>query len=959
MKNPQYRHLLRVRIGNNIVDPLYVDTGKAWVSPDFNKVDSTTLNAFGILPVRPGTTYFASVKNTVSNPIINIYYFSKSGRLLGSGAGLSQFTTPNDCYFIRGNFRIQVGKEGLCIRTGSNVFEDYFLTKQVAPVYKDDLSKEVELETNQRFFRSSLSGKLSFVGSDFDFIKSRAFDDEFIHVIEDSLDLGSNWSVFLQGKFMRTDCTIDEDDKKITVQPKKYDQYNDVVAGLEKEYDLIKLTPQIDPLIIQKRPLIQVYIPGDSVVSCFLGGNYWEQDAEPTTNLRELEEKYYFALCNMLKEINITMSNGANPSDANGLYTGRMSVSTDGGATVYQGILQRSGDTKYQLRIVQAVFGQGGRWNFGQMVVELVRVSDGLVFHRYSTISQEGNSFDSLDFTMTAVNGTGTAAAEMSTYRIYARYVLDVEQFMDLNTYPIPSDDIVENNRNFRRVIGYAISIGYISMNFSQEPTEFGKSDNGLYFIPPYSIFGQKFYPIARSTWRYASIWFGFDVFDWIVEEQGRKSYVLRDCYPIASVINVLLSQFAPGIDHKELPAYSEFFYNGNNPVSYQKFRVMITQKSNVLVGDYDQPAQKAPITLQQVTDMLWNVYRCKWHIENGKFRIEHISWYRNGGTYSGIEQVQFDLTTLQNVRNKKYWGFHSSAYEFDKIDLAERFQFKWMDDVTEAFEGQPIQVLSKYVTEGKVEDVNVSQFTTDVDYMLLNPGDVSKDGFALFSAVPTNGLVKPDDVFSGSTGTAGQNDGLAGPFKVIKSGVAGKNAIARFTGIVSGSPARASIYFLDNGYNRIGFTQEFDLPVGQTSFNMPVSIPEGTVRLAFRLSVGTATFRFGNLEVSGIYELPFVNRFVNGADYILQNGYASFITLQPNYFMDDLPATRVLMNGEETTAFGIEKKKKQNVTFPSLANVDPMKLVKTYIGNGQIDKISINLHSRMNKITLKYDTEQ
>ena len=40
------------------------------------------------------------------------------------------------------------------------------------------------------------------------------------------------------------------------------------------------------------------------------------------------------------------------------------------------------------------------------------------------------------------------------------------------------------------------------------------------------------------------------------------------------------------------------------------------------------------------------------------------------------------------------------------------------------------------------------------------------------------------------------------------------------------------------------------------------------------------------------------------------------------------------------------------------IEDLDTSKLVKTPLGNGQIEKISVNLSSRMNEVTLKYDTE-
>ena len=31
---------------------------------------------------------------------------------------------------------------------------------------------------------------------------------------------------------------------------------------------------------------------------------------------------------------------------------------------------------------------------------------------------------------------------------------------------------------------------------------------------------------------------------------------------------------------------------------------------------------------------MLRDIYKCYWYIEDGKFKIEQVSWFRNGGSY-------------------------------------------------------------------------------------------------------------------------------------------------------------------------------------------------------------------------------------------------------------------------------------------------------------------------------------
>lgn len=726
-------------------------------------------------------------------------------------------------------FYLQIGEDG---------------EKQVVnPNYKDDLALDYELETNQRFYRAKLSGKINFVRADYDIINDAPFDSEFFLYIEKSDDWGQTYNQYYKAKFMKTDCTFNDDDKLVTVQPKTTDQYDDVLAGLEKEYNLVELAPQIEFLTIRKRPLIQIYVPGDSIVSCFLGGTNWEQDANATTDQNALIQTYHFALCNILKEIQIT-SHGS-PAVISGLYTGRMT--TGASANNFEGKLYPELNVNYYIYITQQRIDG---LPFGAVAVEIRKQSDDTAMFRYTKATT--SPFDTLEFDLTAVEGsgaTGTMHADMKSYNIYARYLCDVEKIDDLNTYPLTADDIVDNNRNYRRAIGYAIDVAFISNNFSDTPTEWGLADNGKYFAPPYSIYGQTFYPIARSTWRYASLWFGFYLFDWILEEKARKAYTLRDAFTLSSCINVLLKEFAPGITHEATPEYSQFLYNTNNPISRQLFKLLISQKSNIINGEYQTPAQKAPITLQQIMTMLRDIYKCYWYIEDGKFKIEQINWFRNGGSYGYNPIIDYDLTQLENVRNGKKLAFATSEYSFDKVDMPERYQFEWMDDVTTPFEGLPIEITSKYVTAGKIEEINISNFTSDIDLMLLNPGAISSDGFALFAAVTPSG--------------------------------------------------------------------------------------------------------------GGQLELPFTRQTVDGVEYFLQNGFLAFINIQPTYWVYDMPARNFKINNIPNYAIGIERKKKQTLNFPAgTTDPNPMQLVKTYIGNGQVDKLSVNLCSRNIKATLKYDTE-
>lgn len=716
------------------------------------------------------------------------------------------------------------------------------------PVFKDDMTLDYELESNQRFYRAKLSGKFSFVRQDFATIMGAAFDTVYYFYIEKSDDWGQTWTQYYKSMFMRTDCTINENDQVVTVQPNPIDQYNDVLAGLEKEYNIISLAPAIERITLQKRPLIQIYIPGENIVSCFLSGLSWEQDANAIDSVSDLESIYHFAAIKNIASITLSvgtpqntteqqyLDNNAWISQAVGTYVGELS-----GNYKFVNV-----DNGYYIKAENP--GQSGRYLLFN--ADNVQLAATPIFTDPDPTSYGSNfRFEyGYDVEEATYQFAFLFQSDGANIPVMGRYLLDVETIAGLNTYELPVDDMVGNNRNYRRAIGYAVTdVIAVSINFSDTPTEYGLADNGKYYLPPYSLFGQKYYPIARTQWGDYSIWFAFHYMDEALETQGRKAYVLRDNYPVSSILSVLLAQFAPGITHEATPEYSQFLYNRYNPITGDSFRLFVTPKSNILVGDYQTPVQKAPTTLQQFLDMLRNTFQLYWHIEDNKLRIEHISWYRNGGIYAGNPVVGYDLTTLGNTRNGKKWAFGTSEYTFDKSEMPERYQFKWMDEVTEPFAGQPIQIVSKYVQPGNIEEINIGGFSSDIDLMLLNPEQFSQDGFALLAA------------------TQGANG----------------------------------------------------------------------------------------------WELPFVRRDVDNVTYYLQNGLVAMVNLQPQYWLYDMPARNLIVNGVQVWAYGIQRRKSQTLTFP-VGNDDPdlLQLVKTYIGNGQYEKLSINLSSRTAEATLKYDTE-
>lgn len=712
-------------------------------------------------------------------------------------------------------------------------------SQRAYPLYKDDLAIDYALEQNEQFYRGKLSGKLTFQQSDYTFIKTKAFDTKFDVLISISYDAGASWNEYWRGMFWKTDCEFNDDEQTVVVSPTLNDKYNNVISGLDKEYNLIDLAPEIVRVKVDKRSMIQVYVPGQNVIGCFLSGMWWEQECDAVTSESELKQigdgKLNFAFNKYAVILGISGSmtpelpDCALAESTNETFDPYFDVH---GGGYYFFAYRDSTDPENEFDV----------WG----------ISDGTnVLWRATSYAVMPSTPYTVQLSPVPGSGaTGTVTLNVSRVPVYARRITNVESASGVNTYEIGPDDMVADNRNYKRVVGYVApdTITFTTL-LSNTPTKWGIYQPGKYYDEPVSLGVNELFPVARAAWSRVSIWFAFSAVDWYTEERWRKEYTLNDAYPLWSVISVLLGQVAPGITHIGTTDYSRFLY-GTNPITSIVQRLCITPKSNLITSDYDQPAQKAMITLRNVLDMLRDCFRCYWFIDSDdKFCIEHISYFMNGGAYPGTPdypKIGINLTEQIVTRNGKPWAFVQNKYQYDKPEMAARYQFGWMDDVTELFNGFPIDIISGYVNPDNVENIDVSKFTSDVDYILLNPSEISKDGFVLLAPTIQSGALK----------------------------------------------------------------------------------------------------------------LPYFDFVINGTSHVLQNAYVSFMYLQ-RYYAYDMPARRYSINGEAMVAVGVKKGKTQsNVKFPVYTEPDLTKLIKTELGNGTLQKLSVNLSSRNANATLKYDTE-
>lgn len=802
-------------------------------------------------------------------------------------------------------------------------------TQRAYPIYKEDLAKEYNKEQNEQFYRATLEGKLTFQRDDYAFIIAQAFDTQFILEVFISYDAGQTWASYWIGNFWKTDCEFDEDAQTVIVQPTVKDQYTDVLAGREKEYNLIELLPQIVEVKADKRAMIQIYVPGQSSVACFLSSMWWEQECEPESDETKLERtgdlKPNFALCagRRAVEVSGSMSPTLPPIFVGAIPTG------SGMVVSYE---YTNGAYKFTYSHAQSGSGQHTIWR-------IIRVADSVTMWELDTNAAPPTLPYSVTLTPASSGARGNVELYIHDIKVYGRLILDVDTVLGTPTYKLADDDFVVNNRNYSRVIGYSFANSiFFSQRFSNEPTQWGIFQPGIYYDQPAILGSPELYPVARNSWVYVSIWFGYQSTDYFLEQNARHEFTLKDAFLLSSVIAVLLAKIAPEITHEATSDYSQFLY-GSNPITGVDQRLLIAPKSNIVSANYDQPAQKAPITLKSVTDMLRDCFRCYWFIdEQNRFRIEHIQYFRNGGSYYNPPVVGVDLTTQRVSRNGKPWAFGRNRYQFSKPEMAARYQFGWMDDVTQLFEGPPIDIVSKYVNPDNTEQIDVSEFTSDIDYILLNPAEISKDGFVLLVGVPANYL--ETSIVQSGTPTSGV------VFDLDLSNFIGQTVTVEVVSDVAGVKFGQTDAFTE--FEQIGVLE---------NANTTYSFTFVVVHQFLMLYDAPANF-VGTLQgVYGIsFKLPYFNA-GNLTNHYLQNGYAAFCYLQ-QYYAYDMPAKIYSIDGVLETALGVKRLRTQSIRFPLLHDPNTFEAVKTSLGNGMIERLSINLSSRNANATLNYDTE-
>lgn len=387
-------------------------------------------------------------------------------------------------------------------------------------------------------------------------------------------------------------------------------------------------------------------------------------------------------------------------------------------------------------------------------------------------------------------------------------------------------------------------------------PTKYGKATNCVATPEKYyndfqdsQAAGVIVIPVIPSNWGCKSYWWAQTDNIIGIEFDNSEEITLSDAYKIVDIIQLLLEQ-ETDILHAETTAYSEFLYDTVDPIASKKYIPIITPKSNVVNSFYNQNAKKSNIRLKDILELLEVSFNVFWHIEEisgeKRLRLEHISWYENGGTY-GDQEISLNMVTTLDKRNNFPLAYYQNKFFYNKTKMPQRYEFNWMNDVSNYFNGYPINIISPIIENGLIENMDAKLFNPDID-SITGRTDISLDNYVIFK---------------------------------------------------------------------------------------------------------------GELDSGDYYVKTEQVEIIPGTTFNIQNGAMSFWILHPLYHRYHKPASEIQVNGQETTALSIIRNKQQEVKFTyEDITIDPLKLITTYLGSGQVENMSLNLVSNKYEITINHDTE-
>ena len=855
---------------------------------------------------------------------------------------------------------------------------DTTVTRTCFPLHGDDLSISIDRAEGEWYYTRKLDGKITFERDDYRWIMARPFDGTFTLNIQESHDNGSTWYDYFSGTFSIANMEIDEDNHTATVSGLK-ESYDDILKnGKDNEYDLMKLIPdssskevhgQVPPALalVDYRNTVDssnIFCGGPSV------GNGYKTDLNVFSETANVGTDNDWLLTAVLTEANVVMTAGQ-ATEVAGRYSGVLLYNsvTEQGHTVtsvngnlyningcrisVQTSVDITNHIYYVIRVYDSSFTQS-------VAVTRLNLAENTTGY-YSPASYIHTEFGSMPFEKIEILFHYIRATLLTQSEGNADNVLDTGDYYARMT--------AFNNDSG----GLVVSIG---LGTSTQPNGHrmipGSDEDGgtpLYFAP----MDDTWLPLAENNWTYASMWYKVtpSIANGLNDPAKFGSFSWTHCWTIGCCLHHLLDRVTEGkVVFIENTDYSQFLYGAPNPVGDgEPFQWLVTQKSNVMrPSNGGESSARCIVRLEWFFELLRNAFNCYYWLEkrnDGRynFRVEHVEYFRRGGSYTGQLTEQIDLTQLKPTRNflrngiaAKRYADQTNKYTFNMDGMVEKYTYSWQGDGgSDDFLGNPMYFKAGWIEKGTSEDHQVDNIFTDLGWLMLN-ANTDTESSKNFSGLFLFGGYQP---FNGTLPAWTENS--------VPSG----------STIVLGTerPVMCDIYLTAPAGQQMGINtgQTMISVVGTGSMQrVPVRVSSSSsyVSFYFGSNYTSVTLHRIHSTMGNVYLVPNVPNLLRSGNN-LQNGVLAWPWLQCEYLHYDIPAAKwTYLKDEYTdnpdlvweTDGTIKMVKKQTlgvVPVPDASTEDSIMGimgVKTGLGTGIIDNAKINLSSRNAEMTIIYD---
>ncbi|QDP50386.1 MAG: hypothetical protein Unbinned5350contig1001_1 [Prokaryotic dsDNA virus sp.] len=694
----------------------------------------------------------------------------------------------------------------------------------VYPIYEEKILDATRQGKN-KYLKTSINAKFYFIGDDFTAFMGEDIEHEFKIRIDKIVDgvTQLNWKT---GTFTRLDFEVwnAKIEERIEVSIELDDLYTRIEEKQDKEMNFFDLNVGARTVKYDILPLFQIYNSFNGKISNHLRGNYWEEFAAVPTKDPAILAGFGFQNVNIGGAVT-RFGMGFGEPNLNGKYL------VDGGSFQNENTLYR----------VDFTIDGSGEFYDG----ELIRESDNFVLFEYKGEGL-GLSFDNAKFVH--VDGEAAGLFTFQGTNLYSRVLVAVDTVAGQTVIALTEDDISTNKGNYTHIIegsfvGVEISttsqVAKTPYLISGIPT--GTNEN-RYFT---ELANPPFYqPVLKSSWLGGAVFMfigatGLGFFNTAVKEV-KNDY----CFELVDVVRAMMGNM---VDDVTIGATLGEFFGVTNPISLTSSkRMFITHKSNVKDVNFENPATKATIKFSEIKNLMEFGFNCFPYLEGNELRFEHSLFFENGKSYT-TENIGYDLTTLLESKNDKLWSFGTNQWKYAKEEIPGAIVTKWSDSGSIVFDGYRIKLLSKYANKTEPNEEIISNFMTDMDYIMSNPDSVGSQGFVLM--------------------------------------------------------------FVD-------------------------TLEDGTFKVNYQ-SVG-----------------------INGNINDVQNGKGAMVYLHDKFHRNGLPCRKVEINEEAVDALSVKRTRVQEITFGGGEGIDNLKLVKTELGNGEVEKWGENLEDGSIIATLRHNIE-